>query len=89
MTEGDWRLNFQERYLKGAALEWKRYRAWSRTWDHDHCEFCGAKFSEDQPDALREGYTTTGEHANGAEYHWICRGCFDDFAELFEWRVVA
>jgi hypothetical protein len=23
------------------------------------------------------------------EYHWICNKCFDDFKDLFEWRIVA
>jgi hypothetical protein len=35
-----------------------------------------------------EGYATTDEHETGARYHWICKQCFDDFADLFEWRVV-
>ena len=39
-------------------------------------------------DVLTEGYRTTGEHLHGADYHWICRQCFDDFSDLFRWRVV-
>jgi hypothetical protein len=97
---GDWRLIGEEDGLRGAQLVWTRYHAWSETWEHDHCEFCWAKFMdpefseahrrfvEEHPDVLTEGYTTTAEHPNGADYHWICKRCFDDFAERFEWRVV-
>ena len=72
----------QERYLQGAALVWKRYRAPGETWEHDHCEFCSVKFMdpdfseahrrqiEEHHDVLTEGYTTTSEHKRGAEYHW-------------------
>jgi hypothetical protein len=40
------------------------------------------------PDVLTEGPTTTTSHEQGADYHWICKPCFDDFAERFGWRVV-
>ena len=52
----------------------KRYRVYSETWEHDHCEFCTAKFMdadfspehrtfiEGHPEVLTEGYTTTAEH---------------------------
>ncbi|HEX3510359.1 MAG TPA: hypothetical protein VHT27_04585 [Solirubrobacteraceae bacterium] len=96
----DWRLTGQQRYLQVATLEWKRYHAWSETWEHDHCEFCWAKFMdpdfspdhrrhiEEHPDVLTEGYATTAEHERGADYHWVCKRCFDDFNDLFEWKVV-
>jgi hypothetical protein len=57
----------QEEYLKGAVLVRKPYRAYSETWEHDHCEFCFAKFMdpayseahrmfvEQNPDVLIEG----------------------------------
>jgi hypothetical protein len=35
-----------------------------------------------------EGYATTAEHERGADYHWICRLCVDDFDDLFHWRIV-
>jgi hypothetical protein len=91
-SRSDWRLTNQEQYLQGATLVRKPYRAYSDTWEHDHCEFCLAKFveagSESQPDARIEGYATTADHPKGADYHWICPACFDDFAEMFGWRVV-
>ena len=83
MTE-DWRLCGQEDYLKGVTLQRKRYLRYSSTWDHDHCEFCWAKFAEEDliPDALHEGYATEDN------YHWVCESCFEDFKEQFEWDTV-
>jgi len=78
----DWRLQEQERYLTGATLtrrEWQQSRA---EWDHDHCEFCWAKFGGSQiPNALRQGWTTSDG------YLWICDQCFADFRERFNWQI--
>lgn len=96
----DWRLTGQEADLQDATLVRQPYRAHSPAWEHEHCAFCWAKFmdpnfSEDHrsfiaehPEILTEGYTTTAEHPHGAERHWICPACFDDFAARFAWRVV-
>jgi len=55
----DWRRQGQERYLKGATLSLKKYSAQKEGWDHDHCEFCGAKFMEaSKSETLTEGYAT-------------------------------
>jgi hypothetical protein len=81
----DWRLQGQEKYLKGVELRWQVYRHYPEKpdWDHDHCEFCWAKFMvEDYPDVLHEGYSTPDE------YRWVCKGCFEDFKEMFQWRVI-
>lgn len=68
--------------------------------ERDHCVFCWAKlmdpdFSEAHrrhveahPEVLTEGYTVTAEHERGADYCWICKPCFEEFAERFRWRVV-
>jgi hypothetical protein len=78
----DWRLTNQERYLKGAELSWRKYHPANSDNDHDHCEFCQAKFMvKDEPDALREGYSTPDG------YRWICRACFNDFLDLFAWKI--
>jgi hypothetical protein len=77
----DWRLQGQERFLKGKALQWKKYAPSRDGWEHDHCEFCSAKFSVTATDALREGYVTLDN------YHWICPSCFADFREMFAWVV--
>jgi hypothetical protein len=78
----DWRLQGQERFLKGKTLYWRRYKAYSETWEHDHCAFCGEKLAEgDNPNALHEGYATKDN------YFWVCKQCFYDFREMFEWKV--
>ena len=78
----DWRLQGQERFLERVVLHKRRYHTYRDDWDHDHCEFCGAKFSE-APDDLHEGYTT----ADG--YHWICDPCYEDFKSLFQWPITS
>ena len=74
----------QEHYLTGAMLVRRQYRRPQRNpnWNHDHCEFCWAKFmDEDFPNVLREGYCTEDE------YRWICEQCFTDFREQFGWSI--
>ena len=79
--EGDWRLTNQLSYFKGATLSWQRYRPTDR-WEHDHCEFCWIKFRDDEdPEILREGYATPDG------YRWVCQTCFEDFKDLFEWKL--
>lgn len=77
----DWRLKGQERYLMKATLFYKNYVERTTTTDHDHCEFCFAKFSDNSPDTLHVGYTTTDD------YRWICTPCFGDFKDMFQLRV--
>jgi len=77
----DWRLTNQDAYLRAATLFLRRWFTHRPEWDHDHCEFCRAKFSDEGPDALREGYCTTDG------YHWICEPCFNDFRDRFGWSV--
>ena len=98
---GDWRLDRgQESYLQGATLVRKPYRIWSETWEHDHCEFCWAKFVdpsfsethaqlfERDPEVLTEGYAALGTGPNGEDdYHWICGTCVNDFHERFGWQL--
>ena len=82
VDENDWRLTGQEKYLKGVTLYWRQYTRWSESWEHDHCEFCWAKFMvEDYPNVLHEGYTTEDE------YRWICKKCFEDFKDIFVWKI--
>ena len=77
----DWRLTNQMKYLKGLTLYYKAYTKYRDDWDHDHCEFCGIKFMEPPHDALHEGYATQNN------YRWICKECFEDFKEMFEWEL--
>jgi phage terminase large subunit-like protein len=78
----DWRLNNQEKYLKKAVLSWKIYTKYREGWDHDHCEFCWAKFMEQPgPEILTEGFVTPDN------YRWICKNCFEDFKDMFQWQI--
>jgi hypothetical protein len=72
-----WRRQGQERYLFRVPLIAQIYRPYRVGWDHDHCEFCGRKFS--LSDGLKDGYATSDG------YHWVCAECFEDFKEEFEW----
>jgi hypothetical protein len=84
INESDWRLQGQEKYLKGVTLTFKPYSKHREGWDHDHCEFCQAKFMEpNNHETLHEGYTTEDN------YHWVCTKCFDDFKEMFSWDVAS
>ncbi len=79
----DWRLTNQADYLTGVTLYKKRWVSLRQGWDHDHCEFCWATFSDTgDPDHLHEGYATA-DH-----YHWVCPACCSDFRQLFEWRIL-
>ncbi|HEU4973836.1 MAG TPA: hypothetical protein VFT50_02010 [Baekduia sp.] len=97
----DWRRQGQEDYLRGARLTWKRYQALSAQWEHEHCEFCWQKFldAEYSPEhrrALEErsddiepaGYTNLAAGDVPAGKWWICKRCFEDFADEIEWVVV-
>lgn len=82
MTEDDWRLNGQE-HMVGLTLFRRQWRQSRPHWDHDHCEFCLAKFgAADEDKALSEGYTTDDE------YRWVCNVCFSDFKDQFKWTIV-
>ncbi len=78
----DWRLTGQDRYLKGKTFLRKKYVPPGPDWDHDHCEFCWAKFLvKKEPDTFQEGYVTEDNQ------HWICPECFADFQDEFQWTV--
>ena len=79
--DDDWRIQGQEKYLKNVCLHFRKWQQSREGWDHDHCEFCGAKFMIGNPDALSEGYTTSDE------YYWICSDCFSDFCDKFNWSI--
>ena len=76
----DWRRQGQERCLLGSKLIKHRYRAYRQGWDHDHCEFCWAKFSL-EPGDLNAGYSTEDG------YRWLCPDCYEDFRGEFNWSV--
>ena len=79
--DNDWRLfREQDKYLYGVTLIKQSYKPNNLLNDHDHCEFCMAKFGKENGD-LKQGYST--ENGN----IWICSQCYDDFKERFQWRV--
>lgn len=80
--KNDWRLKRQRKYLEGVTLRWRQFQAFRPDSDSDHCEFCWAKFHTlPRPDVLNEGY------ASDDNYYWICKNCFDDFQDLFHWKI--
>lgn len=65
----------------------------AHAWDHDHCEFCWAKFEAPakvaerdsaDPSIFTEGYVTV---QSGGAPQWICEKCFEDFKDEFRWSV--
>ena len=79
-SKNDWRCQGQERYLKGLTFSLKTYVK-DQT-DHDHCEFCNAKFMENGNESiLTEGYTSKDR------YRWICKDCFEDFHKEFNLSI--
>lgn len=84
-NEEDWRLTGQEDYLNGATFIHRKYRQNKDNpdWDHDHCEFCMAKFClRGGEGSLQEGYATEDD------YYWVCCKCFDDFKDKLGWQVI-
>lgn len=81
MTMNDnWRLHGQEAYLCGVTLVRQPWEPSDHLNDHDHCEFCWARFSRGAAD-LHDGYST--EH----RFRWVCATCFSDFRKQFGWKV--
>jgi hypothetical protein len=89
----------QERHMPpGTAWALKPYRRYTETWDHDHCEFCQAKFIEAGTESewegdghahVTRGYAINDEHPKGADYYWVCEPCFADFAAEYGWRIAS
>jgi hypothetical protein len=77
----DWRLTNQEKYLQNKSLMFSRWTQRHERNDHDHCEFCFAKFGNFE-ESLHEGYCTEDR------YRWICKDCFNDFKDRFNWTVI-
>lgn len=76
----DWRLTNQMNFLFRIPLKKARFGIDSKS-DHEHCEFCMAKFAMDN-ESLKDGYCTLDG------YHWICEQCFHDFRKMFQWLLI-
>jgi len=86
MSDGSVRESSEPVEAPAGAVE----RVEPRGWDHDHCDFCWAKFmareiAEHDPEILAAGYTIASEKRST---FWICPSCFEDFKERFAWTVV-
>lgn len=78
--QDDRRLLPSHERLHGLTLVYQPWNATDPHNDHDHCEFCWAKFAA-YNGCLRAGYATEDC------YRWICEDCFRDFKERFKWKV--
>ncbi|WP_420968017.1 hypothetical protein [Bradyrhizobium sp. B120] len=86
-SDREWRIA-SARHLEGLKLQFRRYARWNKSWDHDHCAACGAKFAElDGPEIQHEGYATREDYPKGACYEWICKDCFDDLKDYLQWSA--
>ncbi len=81
LEKNDWRLVNQQEYLMNAELRKSLYKPLNDNWEHDHCAFCWDKFSEISGD-LNIGYCTKDKK------HWICEECFNDFKEMFNFKIL-
>ena len=77
ISDEDWRLQGQENYLMEAVFEFKLYKDRITKSDHDHCEFCGKKFTNSQSGTLHKGFATEQDR------RWVCQECFSDFETKF------
>jgi len=77
--EKDWRIRDQDIYLMNKELRFSKFDKSIR--NHDHCQFCWEKFSENESD-LHVGYCTLDY------YYWICEECYGDFKNMFQWKLI-
>ena len=79
----DWRLMGQEKYLQGVTVKKvqpKKYVVGKNSHlFHTHCEFCMETITGDSSE---ECFATLDNR------HWICKDCFQDFSNQFNWNVV-
>jgi len=86
IQKDDWRLKIPNDTIK-KEKNWvfKTYVPKSKTWEHEHCEFCGDKISQ-YANTIHAAYTSTSDYRE--DYWWICPTCFSDFKEMFGWEVI-
>ena len=84
----DGELDDYDRQFEGARLLRKPYYRWSEDWDHDHCVFCSATLSLDEPGALTEGYAVQDDPKFGDDYNWICVPCLEERRGLVHYEII-
>lgn len=83
LGDEDWRLMGQDKYLFGATFEFRKYEPHRIDWDHDHCEFCWAKFCANQGEGwFHEGFVTEDKK------HWVCNDCYKHFRDRFRFNTM-
>ncbi|MCI9307805.1 MAG: hypothetical protein HFI28_15255 [Lachnospiraceae bacterium] len=85
IKKDDWRLRGQEEYLTNAKFLYEKFNALSQKGSHAHCEFCWHKFMENPEgikDCSQEGYCTVDGK------YWVCKDCFQDFQDEFNWENI-
>lgn len=87
IEENDWRLSMgQGEGMLDKEFQYREFVKPSERWEHEHCKFCGHKFMENPnglKDCSKQGYCSTDDRED-----WVCEECFDDFKEMFHWKVV-
>lgn len=76
MDKNDWRLQWQEKFMKNMIFRWKDFDGK----DHDHCSFCWEKFGYLENN-LKQGYCSLDNE------YWVCKTCFEDFKEHFNFKI--
>ena len=87
IENNDWRLQGQEKYLTGVKLIRTPFTPLSKTWDHEHCEFCMKKPEDNKEQKF---YCTLDNYRWICEdkHTWICPECYEDFKEMFRWELL-
>ena len=77
----DWRIMGQPGYLFQKVLHQIKFFPYSddEYADHSHCEFCSDYFHLE--DGLKKGYYEPESKS------WICEECFQDFKDMFGWKL--
>ncbi len=85
--EKDWRYDMGKN-LKNCIFVFKKYEPIEENNDHDHCEFCGEKFSLGEIEGLKEGYLNIIYSKTGKKQgRWVCKKCFADFQNSLDLKV--
>ncbi|MBQ9986328.1 MAG: hypothetical protein IJP38_08490 [Oscillospiraceae bacterium] len=77
MNNNDWRLTNQMNYLFRKKLIKGAFKPYREGWEHELCEFCAERIDN----------TTDEVYSTEDRYHWICKECYNDFKDMFEWEM--